>query len=107
VVTAAVTARVYEQLHVGDPMRFRLLDDTTDYGGQVIRLGGLAAPSDNWALGSAAFAKELFRVTVSIPEIKEPGCAVGRTGRVMFEPNRGSDANGSIASRLLGLLGVR
>jgi biotin carboxyl carrier protein len=106
VVTAAVNARVYEQLHVGDPTRFRLLDDTTDYGGQVIRLGGLAAPSDNWALGSSAFAKELFRVTVSIPEIKEPGCAVGRTGRVMFEPKRASDANGSIASRLLGLLGV-
>jgi multidrug resistance efflux pump len=106
VVTAAVTARVYEKLHVGDPTRFRLLDDTTDYGGQVIRLGGLAAPSDNWALGSSAFAKDLFRVTVSIPEIKEPGCAVGRTGRVMFEPQRASDANGSIASRLLRLLGV-
>jgi biotin carboxyl carrier protein len=106
VVTAAVTARVYENLHVGDPTRFRLLDDTTDYRGQVIRLGGLAAPSDNWALGSSAFAKDLFRVTVSIPEIKEPGCAVGRTGRVMFEPKRASDANGSIASRLLGFLGV-
>ena len=104
VVTAAVTERVYETLHVGDPTRFRLLDDATDYRGQVILLGGLAAPSDNWALGSAAFAKDLFRVTVSIPEIKEPGCAVGRTGRVMFEPKRAPDANGSIVSRLLGLL---
>jgi multidrug resistance efflux pump len=106
-VTAAVNERVYEQLHVGDPTHFRLLDDSTDYRGQVIRLGGLAAPSDNWALGSSAFAKDLFRVTVSISEIKEPGCAVGRTGRVMFEPKQASDADGSIASRLLGLLGLQ
>jgi multidrug resistance efflux pump len=106
VVTAAVSERVYETLHVGDPTRFRLLDDGTDYRGQVILLGGLAAPSDNWALGSSAFAKDLFRVTVSIPEIREPGCAVGRTGRVMFEPKRAPDATGSIASRLLGLLGL-
>jgi multidrug resistance efflux pump len=106
VVTAAVNERVYETLHVGDPTRFRLLDDATDYRGQVVLLGGLAAPSDNWALGSSGFAKDLFRVTVSIPEIKEPGCAVGRTGRVMFEPKRAPDANGSIVPRLLGLLGL-
>jgi hypothetical protein len=72
--------------------------------GQVIRLGGLAGPSDNWALGSAAFAKDLFRVTVSIAEIKEPGCGVGRTGRVLFESKE--EANGSIASHLLDFFGL-
>ena len=62
----------------------------------MIRLGGLTGPSDNWALGSSAFAKELFRVTVSIAEIKEPGCGVGRTGRVLFESKE--ETSGSIAS---------
>ena len=104
-VTAAVNERVYEKLRVGDPTRFHLLADTADYSGQVIRLGGLVGPSDNWALGSSAFAKDLFRVTVSIAEIKEPSCGVGRTGRVLFE-SKGSE-DGSIASRLPGLLGLR
>lgn len=105
VVAAAVNERVYEKLHVGDPATFRLLGDTADYSGRVIRLSGLAGPSDNWALGSSAFPKELFRVTVAISGIKEPSCAVGRTGRVMFQPKAALDADGSIASRLLRLFG--
>jgi multidrug resistance efflux pump len=104
VVTAAVNERVYEKLRVGDPTRFHLLGNGTDYSGQVIRLGGLAGPSDNWALSSSAFAKDLFRVTVSIAEIKEPGCGVGRTGRVLFESKE--EAKGSIGSHLLGLFGL-
>jgi len=104
VVTAAVNERVYEKLRVGDPTRFHLLGNCTDYSGQVIRLGGLAGPSDNWALSSSAFAKDLFRVTVSIAEIKEPSCGVGRTGRVLFESKE--EAKGSIGSHLLGLFGL-
>ena len=36
VVTAAVNERVYEKLRVGDPTRFHLLGNGTDYSGQVI-----------------------------------------------------------------------
>jgi multidrug resistance efflux pump len=106
VVTTAVGERVYEKLQVGDPARFRLLGETADYGGRVIRLSGLAGPADNWALGSSSLPKDLFRVTVSISGLKEPTCAVGRTGRVVFEPKAALGANRSVASRLLGLLGL-
>jgi multidrug resistance efflux pump len=104
VVNAAVNEWVYEKLHVGDPARFRLQGETTDYPGQVVRLSGLAAPTDNWALGSSALGKDLFRVTVSISGINEPTCAVGRPGTVAFEPMAAPDADRSIGSRLLGLL---
>lgn len=73
----------------------------------MIRLGGRTGPADNWALGSAALPKDLFRVTVSISGMTESSCAVGRPGRVVFEPKVASAANASAAGRVLSVLGLR
>jgi len=86
-VTAVVSEKTYASLRLGSPARFRPLGESTDYAGKVIQLTGLAAPSDSLAIGTAALTRDLYRVIVSVPELKTPGCAVGHSGRVTFLPD--------------------
>jgi multidrug resistance efflux pump len=87
VVTAVVSETVYNRLRVGSPATFRFRDGGKDLPGSVVRLTGVAASPANLAIQPAALIKESYHVTVNVPALAaEPGCAVGRTGRVIFEP---------------------
>jgi multidrug resistance efflux pump len=85
-VTAVVSEKTYASLRLGSPARFRPLGESSDYAGKVIQLTGLAAPSDNLAIGTSALTRDTYRVIVSVPGLKTPGCAVGHSGRVTFTP---------------------
>ncbi|MBX9824257.1 MAG: HlyD family efflux transporter periplasmic adaptor subunit [Xanthobacteraceae bacterium] len=86
VVTANVTESVYNRLKVGAKAQFRPADGGPDLDGTVLNLTGAAGAAANLAINPDALSKEPYRVTVSVPKLKEAAndCAVGRTGRVIF-----------------------
>jgi multidrug resistance efflux pump len=86
VVTANVTESVYNRLQAGAKARFRPADGGPDLDGTVLNLTGAAGAAANLAINPGALSKEPYRVTVSVPKLKEAtnDCAVGRTGRVIF-----------------------
>jgi multidrug resistance efflux pump len=87
VVTAVVSETVYNRLRIGSPATFRFRDGGKDLPATVVRLTGVAASPANFAIQPAALIKESYHVIVNVPALAaEPGCAVGRTGRVIFEP---------------------
>jgi hypothetical protein len=48
-VTASVSDRDYNELHLGDPVRFRVSGTDRDYSGRIVKLGStttFAIPSD-------------------------------------------------------------
>ena len=85
VVTANVTEAAYNQLQVGSPAQFIPSDGSPQLEGRVTSLTGVAEAPANLAISPASLAKEPYRATVSFPKIESTqGCAVGRTGRVVF-----------------------
>ena len=88
VVTTTVSESVYNRLRIGDKAQFRFSDQSDIYNGRVIRTSGLASPPDNLAIQSTASAA--YRITVSVPELASGQCAVGRTGKVVFQAAGGS-----------------
>jgi len=90
-VTASVSDRDYNELHLGDPVRFRVSGTDRDYPGRIVKLGStttFAIPSDP---GSHQLAVVVPQLSASL----EDGCAVGRTGEVTFD-----DAGRSFTARL-------
>jgi biotin carboxyl carrier protein len=90
VVTATVSESVYNHLRIGDKAQFRFADQSNLYGGQVIRMSGVASPPDNLAIQSTGPSSAAYRVTVSVPELASEQCGVGRTGKVVFQAGAGS-----------------
>ncbi|MEA2802371.1 MAG: hypothetical protein QOG78_2854 [Rhodospirillaceae bacterium] len=89
VVTASVRESLYNHLHVGDPVQFRLLGDGKIYDGVVARLAGSGAETiyRSLAIGPSLEHLKRFDVAISSPALTaDPAaaCAVGRTGRVVF-----------------------
>ena len=101
VVTASVTETVYNRLRVGDKARLRLSGEAVDHLGTVVRLSGLAAPPDNLAILPSSLVSAAYRVHVTIPDLAGSGCAVGRTGKVVFQTpvNGGAARAGSPDAR--------
>ncbi|MCK1493317.1 HlyD family efflux transporter periplasmic adaptor subunit [Bradyrhizobium sp. 180] len=106
IVTAGVSEALYDSLSIGAPAQFRLFGDERIFDGTITRLGGSGASSlyANLAVGPSPQHLQRFDVTVTIPELAEHpdlGCAIGRTGRVIF-------SSGPIARlrRLLARYGV-
>jgi hypothetical protein len=88
-VTAAVSEAVYNQLTVGMAARFTFREGGDPMIGEVVQLTGFAAAPANLAITPSALRAESYRVTVAVPAIAEgEGCAVGRTGRVVFDTGR-------------------
>jgi multidrug resistance efflux pump len=80
-VTASVSERDYNELHLGDPVRFRVSGTGRDYAGRIAKLGSTATFAIPFDPGS-------HQLMVSVPQLSaspEDGCAVGRTGEVTFE----------------------
>lgn len=95
VVTASVTEAVYNRLRVGDKAGLQLSGETVEHWGTVVRLSGLAAPPDNLAILPSSLLNAAYRVQVVVPDLAGSGCAVGRTGKLVFQS--GSKAQGATA----------
>ncbi|UVO35346.1 HlyD family efflux transporter periplasmic adaptor subunit [Bradyrhizobium arachidis] len=85
VITANVTESVYNRLQLGDRATFEPNDDGAPIPGTVINLTGAAGAPANLAINPDALSKEPYRVTVAPRDAASHACAVGRTGRVVFE----------------------
>jgi multidrug resistance efflux pump len=85
-VTASVSERDYNELHLGDPVRFRVSGTDRDYAGRIVKLGSSTAFAISFDPGS-------HQIVVATPKLAastEDGCAVGRTGEVIFGDNGAS-----------------
>jgi multidrug resistance efflux pump len=87
VVTANVTERVYNGLKRGEQASFEPNDGGPAIRGSIVNLTGASGAPANLAINPDALNKEPYRVTVSMPNLDTMGkdCAVGRTGRVVFD----------------------
>ena len=86
VVTANVTESVYNRLKLGEAASFEPNDGSPALRGEIVNLTGASGAPANLAINPDALNKEPYRVTVSVPasEATAKDCAVGRTGRVVF-----------------------
>jgi multidrug resistance efflux pump len=89
IVTASVTESLYDSLRLGAPAQFRFYGDDRVFDSTITRLGGSGAAGlyANLAVGPSAEHLKRFDVTLNVPALSaqsEAGCAVGRTGRVIF-----------------------
>lgn len=95
IVTASVSERDYNELHLGDPVTFRVSGTDGEYAGRIVKLGSSATFAIPFDPGG-------HQIVAAIPKLAasaEDGCAVGRTGEVIFENN-----GQSLAGRLGQLL---
>ncbi len=85
VVTAAVTETVYNSLGIGAPASFRYRQTGEELPGTVVQLTGVASATANLAIMPNALTKESYRVMVKVPGLaNKANCAIGQTGRVIF-----------------------
>ena len=83
IVTASVSERDYNELHLGDPATFRVSGTDREYAGRIVKLGSSATFAIPFDPGG-------HQIVAAIPKLAasaEDGCAVGRTGEVIFENN--------------------
>ena len=92
IVTAAVSKRDYNELHLGDPVRFRVSGTDREYAGRIVKLGSSAAFAIPFDPGTHQIVVAVQQLAAS----SEDGCAVGRTGEVIF-----GDAGQSLMARLV------
>jgi multidrug resistance efflux pump len=104
VVTAAVSERDYNELRLGDPVRFRVAGSGREYSGTVSKLG-LTSTGRSFAI---APEERRHQVAVQLADLQGSAsdrCAVGRTGEVVFEGN-GHGPVGRLVEGLRHLLGL-
>jgi multidrug resistance efflux pump len=87
VVTANVKESVYNRLQLGNQASFEPNDGSPAIQGAIVNLTGASGAPANLAINPDVLSKEPYRVTVSMPGIDTTAkdCAVGRTGRVVFD----------------------
>ncbi|WP_336490480.1 HlyD family secretion protein [Methylobacterium nigriterrae] len=88
-VTASVTEALYDGLRLGGTAQFRFYGDDRIFDATITRLGGSGAAGlyANLAVGPSAEHLKRFDVALTVPALAAQagsGCAVGRTGRVIF-----------------------
>lgn len=84
VVTASVSERDYNELRLGDPVRFRIAGTDREYSGTIAKLG-LTSTGRSFAISPE---ERRHQVAVQLADLEQNGndrCAVGRTGEVIFE----------------------
>ena len=101
IVTASVSERDYNELHLGDPVKFRVSGTDREYAGHIAKLGSSTALAIPFDPGT-------HQIVLAVPKLaasNEDGCAVGRTGEVIFgDPSQGPVAR--LARSLRSLLGI-
>ncbi len=86
IVTAAVSESVYNGLTLGMPTSFTFTEGGPALPGHVVQLSGVSPASSNFAIMPSALTKESYRVAIAVEGASQSGsCAVGRTGRVVFQ----------------------
>lgn len=83
-VTASVSDRDYNELQVGDPVRFRVAGTGREYTGSILKLG-LTSTGASFAISPE---EHRYQLAIRLPELassSDDNCAVGRTGEVIFE----------------------
>ena len=101
IVTASVSERDYNELHLGDPVQFRVSGTDREYAGRIVKLGSSTAFAIPFDPGTR-------QIVVAVPQLSassEDGCAVGRTGEVIFAAS-GQSLMARLARSLRSLLGV-
>jgi multidrug resistance efflux pump len=84
VVTASVSERDYNELRLGDPVRFRVSGTNLEYNGTISKLG-LTSTGRSFAI---APEERRHQVAAQLTDLKDDDtnhCAVGRTGEVVFD----------------------
>ena len=84
VITASTTERDYNELRVGDPVRFRVAGTNREYHGAITQLG-LTSTGRSWAISPE---ERRHKVAVRLQDMgsgSPDSCAVGRTGELVFD----------------------
>jgi len=100
-VTASVSERDYNELHLGDPVRFRVSGTARDYAGRIVKLGS----TTTFAIPFDPGSRQIVVAAPKLSSSSEDGCAIGRTGEVTFEDNSHS-FTAKLARSLRNLLGT-
>ena len=86
-VTAGVSDRDYNELRLGDPVKFRVAGSEREYAGTVSKLG-LTSTGASFAISPE---ERRYQIAIDVPGLAasaEDRCAVGRSGEVVFEAPR-------------------
>ncbi len=102
VVTSTVRESVFNKLQIGDKAQFRFSDQSTTYNGYIIRMSGIASPPDNLAIQIASPSSGAYRVTLAVPDLAVAQCGIGRSGRLVFEPDSAGSGLGAIRGTIPG-----
>ena len=84
VVTASVSERDYNELRLGDPVRFRIAGTDREYGGTISKLG-LTSTGRSFAISPEERHQQVAVQLADLEQNSNDRCAVGRTGEVIFE----------------------
>jgi multidrug resistance efflux pump len=87
VVTAAVAERDYNVLRLGDPVRFRVAGTEHTYSGRISKLG-LTSLDRSFAITPEDRRHQVVVQSTDLLQNAADGCAVGRTGEVIFDGGR-------------------
>jgi multidrug resistance efflux pump len=104
VVTASVSERDYNELRLGDPVRFRVFGSNREYSGTISKLG-LTSTGRSFAIPPE---ERRHQVAVQLPGLQDSDsdrCAVGRTGEVVFGQH-GNELGARLVEGLRHLLGL-
>jgi multidrug resistance efflux pump len=103
VVTATASQRDYNELQLGEPARFRVAGTDRSYSAHVVSLGATAADGV-YAIAPAHGDRQIVAVVPRLAANREDGCAVGRSGELIFAGS-GHALGSRLARALSRLLG--
>ena len=86
VVTASVSDRDYNELRLGEPVRFRVAGSGREYNGRISKLG-LTSTGRSFAISPEERRQQVAVQLTDLPQGEADSCAVGRTGEIVFEGN--------------------
>jgi multidrug resistance efflux pump len=104
VVTASVSERDYNELRLGDPVRFRVAGSGREYSGSVSKLG-LTSTGRSFAIAPEERRHQVAVQLAGLQDSDSDRCAVGRTGEVVFE-GQGHGPVGRLVEGVRHLLGL-
>jgi multidrug resistance efflux pump len=104
VVTASVTERDYNELRLGEPVRFRVAGSGREYNGRISKLG-LTSTGRSFAISPEERRHQVAVQLSDLPASEGDSCAVGRTGEIVFEGN-GHGAVGRLVESVRHFLGL-
>ena len=104
VVTASVSERDYNDLRLGEAIRFRVSGSGREYHGHIAKLG-LTSTGRSFAISPEERRQQVAVQLTDLDENAGDRCAVGRTGEVVFE-GRGHALSARLIEGMRHLLGV-